>query len=681
MKNLTSRRVSLASFVFVGVFILYGCFFYFSQQNLLKEITATRVASVQRYFAQKEKEEISHLKARVDSIAGTIARLSAIQLENSQAFNLRKEGIEATLDPFMDYSEIAAIEVTDKAGRPYAAMWRDGNKRQFRASYALPPVRRERYSHSVQRASITSGENQGTIIIYIDNQSISQAALKINEELQQSANAEVAMLRNHFNSTLFPQFLVLLLGSAFILFSGRLIGRSYALIQRQRHELELFNWQLEKRVEERTGQLEEQFGKISALNKIMETEIAERKKMASELASERDLLRMLLENSPDHIFFKDLDSRFLKGSNALAMRFKLSHADELIGKNDFDFYADDHARVAYADEQQIIRTGQPIIGKIERETHREDESITWALTTKVPLRDTSGTIIGTFGIAKDITKIKEAESELQRVHKQLLETSRHAGMAEVATSVLHNVGNVLNSVNVSCSVVSEKVRRSRISGLHKTAELLREHESDLGTFFTSDPTAHKLPAFLGKLSEKLIEEQASILGELSLLTQNMQQSYAMVAGVREKLAIADLIEDALRMNLVALEKAQIELVRQFNVLPSISIDKHKTLQILINLVRNAQHSLAASQRPNKRLVVRIDRHDNGPVLISVSDNGIGIAPENLTRIFAHGFTTKKDGHGFGLHSGVLAAKEMGGNLSVASDGTGTGATFTLELPS
>jgi C4-dicarboxylate-specific signal transduction histidine kinase len=262
-------------------------------------------------------------------------------------------------------------------------------------------------------------------------------------------------------------------------------------------------------------------------------------------------------------------------------------------------------------------------------------------------------------------------------------------MSEVATSVLHNVGNVLNSVNISCSVVSNMVRKSRITSVTKTAELLQQHEADLAGFFTLDPNGRKLPGYLGKLAARLSDEQTVILDEILLLDQNIehikdiisvQQNYAKnLGGVRETLALEEVVEDSLRMNRAALDRHRVEIVREYSELPPIPLEKHKVLQILVNLVRNAKHALTDSGRMDRRLVVSTSRRDDR-VAVSVTDNGVGIAPENLTRIFAHGFTTKKDGHGFGLHSGVLAAQEMGGRLTVHSDGSGHGATFTLELP-
>jgi len=134
------------------------------------------------------------------------------------------------------------------------------------------------------------------------------------------------------------------------------------------------------------------------------------------------------------------------------------------------------------------------------------------------------------------------------------------------------------------------------------------------------------------------------------------------------------------MNALAIERHGVQLVREYSRSPAVLVEKHKVLQILVNLIRNAKYALDERGHSDKRLTLRVGVNGNDMVKILVIDNGVGIPPENLERIFAHGFTTKKHGHGFGLHSSVLAAKEMGGTLTVHSDGPGTGATFTLELP-
>jgi len=291
-------------------------------------------------------------------------------------------------------------------------------------------------------------------------------------------------------------------------------------------------------------------------------------------------------------------------------------------------------------------------------------------------------------IFRDITERKEAAAELEVIHRQLLDASRQAGMAEVATGVLHNVGNVLNSVNVSASLVTDELRQSKAANLTKVAALLRENEHQLEHFFTIDPRGKQLIAYIATLSEHLAGERQHILVELELLRKNiehikdivaMQQSYAKVSGVTEAVKIADLVEDALNMNAGALARHQVRVIREYADLPPVTIERHKVLQILVNLIRNAKYACDDSPQPDKKMTIRITNGGH-EVKVSIIDNGVGIPPENLTRIFSHGFTTRKGGHGFGLHSGALTAKELGGSLTAHSEGIGTGATFVLQVP-
>lgn len=289
----------------------------------------------------------------------------------------------------------------------------------------------------------------------------------------------------------------------------------------------------------------------------------------------------------------------------------------------------------------------------------------------------------------EISERKRMELEVERTHQELLIASRQAGMAEVATSVLHNVGNVLNSVNVSTSLVADRIRKSKVTNLARAAEMIDEHAPDLAQFLTADPKGRQLPQYFRGLAKHLDREQAGILIELDSLRKNvehikgivvMQQNYAKVFGSTEPVKPAELVEDALRMHSGALVRHEVRVIREYGRnLPEITVDKHTLLQILVNLISNAKKACDESPKPEKLLTVRV-ANDAGRVQISVIDNGVGIPPENLTRIFNHGFTTRKDGHGFGLHSGALAAKEMGGALVVQSDGLGKGAKFTIELP-
>ena len=292
------------------------------------------------------------------------------------------------------------------------------------------------------------------------------------------------------------------------------------------------------------------------------------------------------------------------------------------------------------------------------------------------------------GIDLDITERVEADERERNLQQQLRDSSRQAGMAEVAINVLHNIGNVLNSMNISATLVSDKIRNSKAAGLGKVARLLQQHAADLGAFISTDEHGKHLPVYLDQLSEQLMLDQRGTLEELDSLRKNvdhikdivvMQQSYSKLVGVPERLTVASLVEDALRMNSGAFSRHGVSLKCEFENVPDIVVEKHKVLQILINLLRNAKYACEASARTDKQVLICIANRAGG-VRIAVTDNGIGIQPEHMTRIFSHGFTTKKNGHGFGLHSGALAAKDLGGALRVESAGLGTGATFTLDLP-
>ncbi len=319
---------------------------------------------------------------------------------------------------------------------------------------------------------------------------------------------------------------------------------------------------------------------------------------------------------------------------------------------------------------------------------RKDGQVVHATISVRCVRRADGAVDYFAALLQDITERKLSEAALEKAHQELVKTSRQAGMAEVATGVLHNVGNVLNSVNVAASCLADSLKKSKAANLSKVVTMLREYEGDLGTFFASDPKGKQLPAYLAQLTGHLASEQTAALKELAGLQKNiehikdivtMQQSFAKVSGVTETLQVTDLVEDALRMNSSSFARHDIQVIRDFENVAPVTVEKHKALQILVNLVRNAKHACDDSGRQEKRLTIRVSQQSDA-ARITVSDNGIGIPPENLTRIFAHGFTTKTNGHGFGLHSSALAAKELGGSLSASSDGPGRGATFILELP-
>jgi len=289
----------------------------------------------------------------------------------------------------------------------------------------------------------------------------------------------------------------------------------------------------------------------------------------------------------------------------------------------------------------------------------------------------------------EIEERRRAQLEVEETHRQLVDASRRAGQAEIAANVLHSVGNVLNSVNVSTNCLTDRISRMHIASVSRTAELLHKHGEDLPRFLVADEKGRRLPHFLTQLGQQLSQEQRHLLNELGELKQNVEHINGIIAtqqaiskrfGVWENLAISEVVDMALRFQANTNQQRSIEIVRDYENVPPVLTDKHTILTILVNLLQNAQHACEEGRPARKRISIRIRREGQTGVSIEVADNGIGIAPESLTSIFGHGFATRKDGHGFGLHSGALAAQEIGGQLKAQSDGLGKGAAFTLILP-
>ncbi|MHA3736493.1 DAHL domain-containing protein [Pseudomonas sp. Eth.TT006] len=286
-------------------------------------------------------------------------------------------------------------------------------------------------------------------------------------------------------------------------------------------------------------------------------------------------------------------------------------------------------------------------------------------------------------------RVEERTRELKNAQSELLDTARQAGMAEIATNVLHNVGNVLNSVNISSDLIARKLRASKTQGLGKAMQMINEHADDLGDFLSQDPKGKLLPGYLNQLVGAIAAEQQEMVDELSQMNKSVdhikdivatQQSYAGANSMTEPLFISELLEDALRMNAGALTRHHVTVVKEYAEVPQVMGDKHRLLLILINLISNAKYAMTDLANRPRTITLGVRIVDEHFLEISVKDDGEGIAPENMTRIFAHGFTTRKEGHGFGLHSCALAAIEMNGHLVAHSDGPGQGALFTLQIP-
>lgn len=280
--------------------------------------------------------------------------------------------------------------------------------------------------------------------------------------------------------------------------------------------------------------------------------------------------------------------------------------------------------------------------------------------------------------------------ELRSAQDQLMTTSRKAGMAEVATNVLHNVGNVLNSINIGVVSLADSLEHQRAEKLTRVVDLIEKHSDNLGEFFTSNPKGKAIPEYLRQLAQVLRSDFAQYQMEVDCMSENIdhvkkiittQQAHAKTVEVNQLLSIPEVVESALTIIMGDPSHSIFEVTREFDDGLEIVSDKHRILQMLANFVKNAKEAIKESNAALGLINItgRFDE-ERKFVTISVKDNGIGISPENLKYIFNHGFTTKEDGHGFGMHSCSNSAKVLGGSLSIDSEGLNKGATVILTLP-
>jgi PAS domain S-box-containing protein len=436
-----------------------------------------------------------------------------------------------------------------------------------------------------------------------------------------------------------------------------------------------------------SGPLQRQARELQRSNEALQEEIKERQRAETALKTAEQRYRSIFENSVEGIFQTTVDGRYLVANPTLARIYGYDSPEELqqamtdIGAR---LYVDPNRRAEF--KRQIAERGQ-VLG-FESEIYHKNGSKLWISENARAVHDEHGKLLYYEGTVEDITSRKRNEAALQKAQADLLQATRTAGMAEVATGILHNVGNVLNSVNVSANCIADALRKSKIPQLSKAAGLIKDNNETLVDFLVSDPKGKLLPGYIIDLSAHLATEHVGLLQKMEQLKTHldhvkqivaMQQNYAKIGGVKETVNLSEVVEDAIRLNSGGLSRSRIEVVREYDPSATANLDKHKVLQILVNLVRNAEHACAQSVKDRKQVTVRVS-NEGERIKISVEDNGIGIPSENMVRIFKHGFTTKKDGHGFGLHSCAITAKELGGTLKAHSDGDGLGAVFTLDLP-
>jgi signal transduction histidine kinase len=281
--------------------------------------------------------------------------------------------------------------------------------------------------------------------------------------------------------------------------------------------------------------------------------------------------------------------------------------------------------------------------------------------------------------------------EREQLRRQVEDASYKIEMADVASTVLHNVGNVLNSVNVAVHVVHELIHQSSVILVHRIAELLKRHDEDWEIFLTQDPKGKRIPPAIMKLGSHLIAEQQNVLKELEGLVRNIDhvkqiiishQTMAKSRGTSEALSVVELLDQAVELSFQPGDAKWIRIQRDYQPVPAVVTDRHQLLQVLVNLLRNAKQAMQLKDGVDHQLTIRVEvrTDDEFSVVITIQDTGMGIAAEHLARMFTRGFTTKHDGNGIGLHSSMVKIHRMGGLLQAHSEGVGAGATLTLILP-
>jgi len=414
--------------------------------------------------------------------------------------------------------------------------------------------------------------------------------------------------------------------------------------------------------------------------------------------------KALIEGSMDAVLILDLNNVVDCNDNSLNM-FHVKSLEEL-NKTNFDYLS------MFTDSKDGKREG--VFSAINHALVQTKRRYQWSFTNargEVFPTDVELTGIEIEGkkfvqmVIRDVTEREKAQEELQNANENLElkvqertkelndlnskigEIARSAGMAEVASGVLHNVGNVLNSVNVSASLLKSQLKNSKIDHLEKLMVMLKENENNLCDFLDNDEKGKYVIPFLSELSGKLIHDQGEQVLELDSLIDNiehiknivsMQQSHTGSMGVIENIRTSEVMDDAININMASVGKRGIKIIRSYEDDPEIAVDKHKLIQVLVNLVSNAGHAL--SNKESDKVIIAGIKKDKDSVIFYVEDNGVGIAEGDIARVFEFGFKKRKGGHGYGLHHSAIMSKEMGGEIQVKSEGLGKGARFELIIP-
>lgn len=397
-----------------------------------------------------------------------------------------------------------------------------------------------------------------------------------------------------------------------------------------------------------------------------------------------NLLYTLINSIPDFIYIKDNQSHFIIANNRLAKVMHFDSPEELIGKTDMDFYPKEMAEKFYNDEQEIIRSKKPLINCIESALDENGNTILLS-TTKIPILNDEQEVIAIIGIGRDVTELKLAEEKIREREVQL---ANESGKTEVIVDILHNIGNVLNSVNVSVVKIHEHLEDSKLNRLTDTLTLINENNINLGDYLQHDEKGKLIPTYLQKLSESLQQEQALILSETNQLEKRLevinhilelQQDVNKATLYTKEERLDEMIETALDLLRSKIENRRIKMLLSIDKEMKIVCIRSTIIHVFVNLIKNAIESLEERKHEDGR--IEIEAHqDNDHSIIEIRDNGVGIEASNIKTIFNHGFTTKPSGYGFGLHSCATTIQEIHGTIYAKSEGKNKGCAMVIIIP-
>jgi PAS domain S-box-containing protein len=397
-----------------------------------------------------------------------------------------------------------------------------------------------------------------------------------------------------------------------------------------------------------------------------------------------NLLYTLINSIPDFIYIKDNQSHFIVANQKLATVMHFDSPEDLVGKTDMDFYPKEMAEKFYHDEQEIIRSKKPLINCIES-GFDENGNIIQLSTTKIPISNNEQEVIAIIGIGRDVTELKLAEEKIREREVQL---ANESGKTEVIVDILHNIGNVLNSINVSALKINEQIEDSKLSRLTDTLKLISDNQNNLGDYLQNDEKGRLIPDYLQKLAERLKQEQELVLQETLQLQKRLevinhilelQQDVNRSTLYTKEERLEDMVKAALDILHSKIEHRGISIHLNLDQEINIVCIRSKIIHVFVNLIKNALESIVEKKMDGGLIEIAACQNDDA-ISIKISDNGVGIEPSNIKTIFNHGFTTKPTGYGFGLHSCANSVQELRGTIYAESKGKNKGCSFVINLP-